>query len=112
MAEHKVEIVFNLDDDMILTRLEKDAYNDIIDQLKSDFKKSMPKLETWNSCYRKNGDNIDWKNFANRAVKDVVEENKEEIIDRAAQKLCNSFNRSKAFKDVMVEKLNDILEEE
>lgn len=111
MAEHKVELVFNLDDDVILTRLEKDAYNDIINSLKQDFIRSMPKLETWNSHYCKNGNNIDWDKFANKAVKDVVDENKEEIIDRAAQKLCNSFNRSKAFKDVMVEKLNNILEE-
>lgn len=108
--EHTVTLKFNLNDEALAKKLEEDAYNDIIANLEKDFKNAMPKIDSWKITYKE--DQIDWSGFARQAVKDIVDEHEEEIIQLAAKNLCKAFQRTKAFKETMIDNLNKLLEED
>lgn len=107
--EHTVTLSFNLNDEALSKRLMEDAYNDIIADLEEDFKKAMPKVDSWKACYK---DEIDWSKFARQAVKDIADKHEEEIIQLAAKNLCKAFQRTKAFKETMIDNLKKLLEED
>ena len=53
-------------------------------------------------AYGKNSD-IDWRYLVEEQLKLFIERYKNEIIDAAAEKLCESYKRTKAFKEKMNE---------
>ena len=48
-------------------------------------------------------DNAIKKRIEENAYDDILEKNRDDIIDAAAEKLCESFKRTKAYKEKMTE---------
>lgn len=102
--EHIVQFGISIDDEMIQNRLEENAYDDIINIIIDKWTKAMPNKDHWKK-YANDKDDIDYTKFTEKAVKQVVNEHTDEIIDLAAEKLCDSFKRTKMFKEKMAESM-------
>lgn len=98
--EHIVQFGINIDDQTIQKRIEENGYNDIIDKLVEEAKNDLPK--TW---YR--GNTIAWQDMVNSRLDLFIAEHRDEVIDAAAEKLLDSYKRTKAFK----EKMGKVMEE-
>lgn len=98
--EHIVQFAINIDDQTIKDRLEENAYNDICKQLKKDAIATLP---------RPYGRSI-WSNLIEGALADMLQDNKDEIINLAAEKMVESYRRSKAYRDTMKNALNNCVE--
>lgn len=112
MTKHEVNYNFTFDDSQILNALEYKAYNDIVESIKKDFVKAMPQLESW-KCYnaKSEEDEIDWKRLAENQIAEILNTHQDEIIQQAAKELAKSFSRSKAFKEAMINKLTELMED-
>lgn len=114
MREHIINFAIDIEDDRIANIVEEKAAKQIMNDLK---------LEIFNrllegTYYRKaatlnNRDNkveIDSSSRLNDWVQDMVktvlEDNKEEIINRAVDKIANSYVKSKSFKEKIDKKLD------
>lgn len=97
--EHIVQFAINIDDQTIKKRLEENAYQDICDRLVN---------EAYN--YLGRGTRTArprWDIIVDEAIDRFVEAHKNEVIDVAAEKLKESYFRTKAYK----EKMKDVLDE-
>lgn len=103
--EHIVQFGINIDDSKIKEVIEKQAYQSVIEALTKEAKKQLPKKGIYSS-------DIDWSYIAKEAIVGIIEGREEEIIDLAAEKLADSFKRTKAFKEKMSDKMKEILNEE
>lgn len=103
--EHIVQFAISMDDEAIKKKLEERGYEDIINKLMCELKQSrdIPKKD-WSR-------DVDWERLACRAMGSFIEEHKDEIIDAAAAKLCESYKRTKAYREKMAEAM-DILKGE
>ena len=95
--EHIVQFAIGIDDETIQKRIENNAYNDILENLIADIKKDLPK--TYGG--------VNWRRLVDDAIEEFIQENKDEIIETAAKELCESFRRTKAFKERMKESMED-----
>lgn len=95
--EHIVQFAIGIDDKAIQQRIEDNAYKDILKILVDDARRDLPK------SYGA----VNWRRLVDDAMQNFIQENKEVIIEAAAKELCESFKRTKAFK----EKMSDIMEE-
>lgn len=95
--EHIVQFAIGIDDAAIQQRVEDNAYNDILKILLDDAKRDLPK--TYGT--------VNWRFLIEETLENFIERNREEIINCAAKELCESFKRTKAFK----EKMSDTMEE-
>ena len=90
--EHIVHFAIGIDDDAIRKRIEDNAYEDIVKELMKKAENEMPKLY---------GKFPNWYGMTEKAVKQLIDENKDTIIDKATDKLVESFKRTKVFKEAM-----------
>lgn len=95
--EHIVQFAISIDDKTIQKKLEERGYDDIIDRFKEEFYQHFPK-----AYY---GRKIDWDSMIKDGMIEFLKDYKEEIIDAAAEKLCESFKRTKVFKEKMKESM-------
>lgn len=102
IMEHIVQFAIGIDDDAIKRRVIDCAYNDVVKQLMVEAKRET-KLEG-TSYWKKES----WSNLIERALHDYFDENKDMIIDVAATKLVDSYKRTKAFKETMASRLEEI----
>ena len=93
--EHIVQFAIGFDDDGIRKRLEANAYDDILNKLVNEAKKSLS-LDS-SSFYQRQH----WESIVEDALHGYFDENKELIIDLAATKLAESYKRTKAYKEKM-----------
>lgn len=100
--EHIVQFAIGIDDDAIKRRVIDCAYDDVVKQLMAEAKRET-KLEG-TSYWKKES----WSNIIERALRDYFDENKDMIIDVAATKLVDSYKRTKAFKETMANRLEEI----
>ena len=98
--EHIVQFAISLDDKTIQKRLEENAYDDICTKLVEEAKKKLPKDYGYNR-------GVDWMLIANNAIKNFIEENKDEILESASTKIKDSFVRTKAYKEKMKEAMDE-----
>lgn len=94
--EHIVQFAISIDDKTIQKRLEENAYEDVINQLVEDVENG---LKRTSSFY--NTDQIDWTYYVNKAINSLIDANKEQIIERAAELLKDSYVRTKAYRETM-----------
>lgn len=94
--EHIVQFAIGIDDAAIQKRVEDNAYNDILKILVDDARRDLPK--TYGT--------VNWRFLVEETLENFIERNREEIINCAAKELCESFKRTKAFK----EKMSDTME--
>lgn len=95
--EHIVQFAISIDDKTIQKRLEENAYNDICEKLVEEARDNLPQ----EGGYR--GEKVNWRYLVDNQLAKFVEEHKDEIINAAAEKLKDSYCRSKAYRDKMKE---------
>lgn len=98
--EHIVQFAFNFDDKAIQEKLEKSAYDQIIDRIYKDATKSL----RYNYCSGK----ADYSKYIEDACKNLVEDHKEEIIEEAIKRVCRSITSSKAYKEAIKEAAKEL----
>lgn len=94
--EHIVQFGISIDDKIIQKRLEENAYEDVISRLVEDAKNGLNKTSQFY-----NADKIDWTYYVNEAMDRLVNANREQIIERAAELLKDSYVRTKACRETM-----------
>lgn len=112
MVEHIINFAINFEDDKIVKIIEENASKQIINDLKFEV---LNRVMTGTSYYRKPVELIggevkidksaaldDW---VKDLVKKTIEDNKEEIIERAVDVIATKYIQSKAFKEKIAEVL-------
>lgn len=99
--EHIVQFGISIDDKAIQKRMEESAYDDVIKALTEDAKESFPK-----EYYR--SPKIDWRAITNHVIEKFFDENKEKIIQIAANSLTEKLFRTKAVKEKTAEILSQV----
>lgn len=94
--EHIVQFGISIDDKTIQKKLEENAYEDIINRLAEDAKNGLKKTPQFY-----NADRIDWNYYVNEAIDRLIDTNREQIIERAAELLKDSYVRTKAYRETM-----------
>jgi hypothetical protein len=101
--EHIVQLGIGIDDNVIRERIMKGAEKQIMDELVYDTKCAIFKTEyQWGGTRKVTSEPNDW--FASR-IEAVLLENKDAIIEAAAEKLADKISRTKKFKEVVAEVL-------
>ena len=95
--EHIVQFAIGIDDEAIRKRVIESAYNDVVKQLMDEAKKEV------GLAGRVFDHKVNWNNLIDQALRNYLEENKEIVIDRAANKLAESYKCSKTFKEKMAD---------
>lgn len=98
--EHLVSFTVSLDDDRIEELVLKSAVKEITKELAKKVEKIIYKRDTWS------GDDL--SHAVCDEIKNFMEVNREDIIDRAATKLADSLKRTKAVKDKIGEVLAEV----
>ena len=99
--EHIVQFAIDIDDDAIKKRVVEAAYNDICKELLTEAKKEL-RLDS--RYYTK----ATWTEIVNEALHNYFDEHKDLIIELAATKLATSYRNSKAFKETMAQKMEEL----
>lgn len=94
--EHIVQFGISIDDKTIQKKLEENAYEDIINRLAEDAENGLKKTSPFY-----NADKIDWTYYTNEAIDRLIDTNREQIIERAAELLKDSYVRTKAYRETM-----------
>lgn len=96
--EHIVQFAIGIDDEAIKKRCEESAYDSIIKQLTQECKEYLIKNGygdgDWYASKK-----VDWVGIAMRRVDSFIENNRDAIIEAAANKLADSIKRTKAYKE-------------
>ena len=93
--EHIVQFAIGIDDKAIQNRIEEYAYRDVIDKLA---KNAVDSVFAHTSAYSRD---TMWKNLMEDALQRFLEERKDEIIDEAANRLADRFQRTKKYREAM-----------
>lgn len=101
--EHIVQFAIGIDDDAIRKRVIDCAYDDVVKQLISEAKKDVGLA---GSYYRRPKES--WRDIIDHALQNYFDENKDIIIDIAAEKLVDSYKRTKAFKKKMAASMAEL----
>ena len=106
-SESKMQISINLDGDALKKTIEQRAEKEIIEETKKQIKEAIFKPSYSYSYSSSKGNLEDWIiNY----IKEVIQENKDQIIEAAARDLADSMRRSKPvrerFCDYLQEELN------
>ena len=111
--EHIVQFGIGIDDEairkIIMEKAEKSILDDLKKQIRTDIDNQIFVIDRgWSGKDRKKVDLQDW-------VKDLVvktlENNKEQIIEMASEKLADKMSRTKAVKEAMTEKIREEIKE-
>lgn len=98
--EHIVQFAIGIDDEAIRQRIKETGYEQVIRNLVDRAETSIADRQ-WNRDGK-----VNWERLVESAVKRFVEENKEAIINLAAEKMCEKYSRTKVYK----EKMESVLE--
>lgn len=109
--EHIVQFGIGIDDEAIKKRIAESAEKQIVEGLKAKYES-----EIEHQIFK--FDHVGWgcskkeikcglQDWVNELVLDILDKNKDEIIERAAEKLADKMSRTKAIKALMVEKVSD-----
>lgn len=104
--QHIVNIAFDFDDQTIKKKIEEDAYNDILNMIREDIQKVICSMNYWNGKPNVN-DISPLKEIVREEVRNVLAENKETIIQAAAEGLVESVKRTKKFKEAVNEVIGE-----
>ena len=104
--EHVVQFAFSLDDRVIQKRLEDEAFKTVCDDLKYDLIKSLPKRHSYIRGMSQT-EKVDWRSVTEKMIKDILNENKDAIIEAAGKEMAEVFKRSKDYRELKKEVIND-----
>lgn len=103
--EHIVQFAIGIDDEAIRKRVIECAYDDVVKQLTDEAKRDVG----LNRGYGYYSQKENWSNIIDRALRNYFDENKDMIIDMAAEKLANSYKRSKVYKEKMGSAMEELV---
>lgn len=101
--EHIVQFGIGIDDETIRKRIEESAYNDICDRFYKEALSRMPSKYLYYGQKPSKNEHVDWKKLIDGYVIKILSDSKQEIIELAAEKLVQSYSRTKAYKETMAE---------
>ena len=94
--EHVVQFGINIDDSSVAEAIKRDAYKDVIKQLKEEAHRDLP------SKYY-HGGSVDWngmfRDSIDKEVAAIVSAKHDEIVEMAVKSVYNSLTRRKAFRE-------------
>ena len=94
--EHIVQFGINLDDASIAEAIKRDAYKDVIKQLKEEAHRDLP------SKYY-HGGSVDWngmfRDSIDKEVAAIVSAKHDEIVEMAVKRVYDSITRRKPFRE-------------
>ncbi|MEQ6114906.1 peptidase U32 [Bifidobacterium pseudocatenulatum] len=93
--EHIVQFAINIDDKTIQNRIEEHAYTDLLNKLT---KNAVDSVFSHSSAYSRN---TMWESLMENALQNLIEERRDEIIDKAANMLADRFQRTKKYREAM-----------
>lgn len=91
--EHILQFAVNIDDETIKSRIEKSATDKMANELTRDVRDAI--FSRWHDS----GFSLE----AERIIKGVLEDSKDEIIERASKMVAESIKRSKRYKEALAE---------
>lgn len=103
--EHIVQFGINIDDDVIKKNIERNVQNQVVNIIKQDCMKELvgkKDCSNWEYTYK-----VD--ELISNTTKDFLESYKDEIIQKAANKLVEKLSKTKAVKDMVASTLDDLL---
>ena len=111
--EHIVQFAIGIDDDAIIKRVTECAEKQIIGELKEEIKFEIEheifRHDTW---FGKENKIVGLQGWVEGFVNDVIEKNKDKIIEMTSEKLADKLSRSKVVKEAIAAKVsNDVLDE-
>ena len=96
--QHVVTVAFDFDDKTIQKIIESGAEKKIIDEIKEMLLQKIYRSHSWSS--KKIDPNYDpFSEWTESLIRDLFDENKEEIMDRAAKLVADSVKKSKYYKE-------------
>lgn len=95
--EHIVQFAIGIDDNAIKERIKAHAYDDIVNGLVAEAKEDLPKRNMFR-CGP-----VNWRLLVDEALENFCEKNREEIIQAAADMLCQSMKRTKKYREAVAE---------
>lgn len=113
--EHILQFAVDIDDQKIVNAVESNGVKQVIDGIKIDilnriFSKGYYNSKAVDIDYRghvKLSPEAELSSFAKNIIQDAIEDLKPEIINAAADKLVESYKRTKAWKDRAEKELNN-----
>lgn len=109
MTEHIINFAIGIEDDKIISNIEKNAEKMITDDIKTEVLKRLFESRYYlsNSVIKKDeyskkivvSKDAIFTDLANGIVERCLIENKDVIIERAADKLCEAMKRTKKFRE-------------
>ena len=94
--EHVVQFGINIDDSSVAEAIKRDAYKDVIKQLKEEAHRDLP------SKYY-HGGRVDWdgmfRDSIDKEVAAIVSAKHDEIVEMAVKSVYNSLTRRKSFRE-------------
>ena len=107
--EHIVRFGIGIDDEairkIIMEKAEKSILNDLKKQIRTDIDNQIFVIDR--DWYSKNYKKVDLQDWVKDFVMKTLEDNKEQIIEMASEKLADKMSRTKAVKEAMTEKVRE-----
>lgn len=118
MTDHIVSFSIGIDDQAIINSVQRSAEKQIINDIKRNvisqifvgrygYGRKTPITEDIYGNVILDANDAELSEFSKELVKEVLAENKDAIITMAAEKLAESFKRTKAWKDATEEVLKN-----
>lgn len=94
--EHIVQFAIGIDDDGIRKRIEENAYNDVVKMFHDSAVETVfgEKRRWYTREYQ-------WEDFIKDGVEQFLDSHRDEIVERAAMKLCEKMSRTKAVREAV-----------
>lgn len=94
--EHIVQFGISIDDEAIRQSVEQSAKNKVVSELKSEIKSKL--ITSWG----------DLSPIAKDIITEVLEDNKDEILQKASAMVADSMKRSKKYREALSKIVEDI----
>lgn len=96
--QHLIQFTFDFEDDRIRKSIEGSIENQIVSKVESQIEKQY---------FEKRWGENPVESMVSESVKKIISENKEEIIQTTARKLCERLIRRKGFSEQVLEKVGE-----
>lgn len=117
MTDHIVSFAIGIDDQAIINSVQKSAEKQIINDIKQNvlgqifvnrygYGRTAPTTKDRHGNTVLDENNAELSEFAKELVKETLAENKDTIVAMAAEKLAESFKRTKAWQEATKEVVN------
>lgn len=105
-TEHIVQFGINIDDEQIKKTIEKNAMQQVVATFRNDIIKEM----IGKNNYTKSDYSTKMWNAINEQIETFLDENREEIIKIASEKLAEKLAKTKKVKDMVANTISNLLE--